>query len=210
MEVRNVEDRRKEEKLTTPITLPPLDEQTLTELRQRYDDAFDAETRIRYQMLLLSARGQTSTQIAAIVLMINLEVVRRADRRVVVAASAWGVSGASGTRLRKGRGAPLCTAGVASWNVVSLPHAVTRGEESLSRWCLTLRRACLCLGRGWGMLMPGARSGGAALPSPRHRPAALARQPRSAGSAAGLRWAHRGRQSGAPPQTERAARSPRS
>ena len=53
--------------MTPPITLPPLDEQTLTELRQRYDDAFDAETRIRYQMLLLEALGQTSTQIAAIV-----------------------------------------------------------------------------------------------------------------------------------------------
>jgi hypothetical protein len=68
MRRRNVEDRRKEEKLTAPITLPPLDEQTLTELRQRYDEASDAETRTRYQMLLLAQRGQISTQIAAIVL----------------------------------------------------------------------------------------------------------------------------------------------
>jgi len=144
--------------------------------------------------------------------MINLEVVRWTDRRAAAAAaaSAWGMSGASGMRLRKGRGAPLCTAGVASWNVVSFPHAVTRGEEFLSRWCLTLRGDCLCLHRGCASLMLGGRGGGAALPSPRHRPAALARQPRSAESAAGLRWAHRGRQSGAPPQTERAARSPRS
>jgi len=121
-----------------------------------------------------------------------------------------GMSGASGTRHRKGRGAPLCTAGVASWNVVSFPHAVTRGEEFLSRWCLTLRGDCLCLHRGCAILMLGGRGGGAVLPSPRHRPAALARQPRSAGSAPGLRWAHRGRQSCAPPQTGRAARSPRS
>jgi Winged helix-turn helix len=58
------------------LTLPPLDEQTLTELRQRYDDASDAETRIRYQMLLLSARGQTSTQIAAVVLRSQDTIVR--------------------------------------------------------------------------------------------------------------------------------------
>src|SRR6266566_3900956 len=30
-----VEDRRKEEEMTTPITLPPMDELTLTELRRR-------------------------------------------------------------------------------------------------------------------------------------------------------------------------------
>jgi len=40
-----VEERRKEEELTAPITLLPLDEQRLTELRQRYDDASDTETR---------------------------------------------------------------------------------------------------------------------------------------------------------------------
>ncbi len=61
-----IEERN--ELLTAPITLPPLDEQTLTELRQHYDDASDAETRTRYQMLLLAHRGQTSTRIAAIVL----------------------------------------------------------------------------------------------------------------------------------------------
>jgi len=62
--------------LTAPITLPPLEEQTLTELHHRYDDASDAETRTRYQMLLLSAKGQTSTQIAAIVLRSQDTVVR--------------------------------------------------------------------------------------------------------------------------------------
>ncbi len=54
--------------MTTPITLPPLDEQSLSDLRHRYDEASDAETRTRYQMLLLSAKGQTSTQIARLVL----------------------------------------------------------------------------------------------------------------------------------------------
>ena len=76
MRGRDVEDRRKEEQMTAPITLPPLDEQALTELRQRYDDASDAETRTRYQMLVLSAKGQTSTQIAQVVLRSQDTVVR--------------------------------------------------------------------------------------------------------------------------------------
>ena len=50
--------------MTTPIILPSLDEPTLTELRRRYQETTDAETRTRYQMLLLSQRGQTSSQIA--------------------------------------------------------------------------------------------------------------------------------------------------
>jgi transposase len=62
--------------MTAPITLRPLDEQTLTDLCRRYDGTSDAETRTRYQMLLLSAKGQTSTQIAQIVLRSQDTVVR--------------------------------------------------------------------------------------------------------------------------------------
>ena len=62
--------------MTTPITLPPLDESTLTELHRRYEGTPDAETRTRYQMLLLSLRGQTSRQIAQIVLRSQDTVVR--------------------------------------------------------------------------------------------------------------------------------------
>ena len=62
--------------MTAPITLQPLDEETLSELRCRYDETSDAETRTRYQMLLLSAKGQTSTQIARIVLRSQDTVVR--------------------------------------------------------------------------------------------------------------------------------------
>src|ERR1700730_6639933 len=62
--------------MTAPITLPGLDEPTLTKLRHGYEEAWDAETRTRYQMLLLSAKGQTSTQIAAIVLRSQDTVVR--------------------------------------------------------------------------------------------------------------------------------------
>ncbi len=62
--------------MTAPIMLPRLDEPTLTKLRNGYEEASDAETRTRYQMLLLSAKGQTSTQIAAIVLRSQDTVVR--------------------------------------------------------------------------------------------------------------------------------------
>jgi transposase len=62
--------------LTAPITLPPLDEQTLTKLRHGYEAASDAETRTRYQMLLFSAKGHTSTQIAELVLRSQDTVVR--------------------------------------------------------------------------------------------------------------------------------------
>ncbi len=68
------EEKKKE--MTAPITLRPLDEQTLNDLRRRYDETSDAETRTRYQMLLLSAKGQTSTQIARLVLRSQDTVVR--------------------------------------------------------------------------------------------------------------------------------------
>lgn len=71
-----MEDRRKEEKMTAPITLPSLDEPTLTELRRCYEGTSDAETRTRYQMLLLSQRGQTSSQIAQNVMRSPDTVVR--------------------------------------------------------------------------------------------------------------------------------------
>src|SRR5438128_9879134 len=68
------EERKKE--MTTPITLQPLDEHTLSDLRRRYDETSEAETRTRYHMLLLSAKGQTSTQIARLVLWSEDPVVR--------------------------------------------------------------------------------------------------------------------------------------
>ena len=71
-----MEERRKEKELTKPLTLPPLDEEALSELRRRYEKSPDAETRTRYQMLLLSLRGQTSSQIASIVLRSQDTVVR--------------------------------------------------------------------------------------------------------------------------------------
>lgn len=48
------------------LTIPPLDEGTLTELRARYDATDDAELRLRYQMLLLAHQGRSVADIAAI------------------------------------------------------------------------------------------------------------------------------------------------
>lgn len=62
--------------MTTPITLPPMDELTRTELRRRYEETTHAETRTRYQVLWLSLRGQTSSQIAQMVLRSQDTVVR--------------------------------------------------------------------------------------------------------------------------------------
>src|SRR5207245_11585734 len=62
--------------MTAPIRLPALDEHILADLRHRYDRTTDAETRTRYQMLLLSLPGQTSSQIAQIVLRSQDTVVR--------------------------------------------------------------------------------------------------------------------------------------
>jgi len=62
--------------MTAPITIPSLDESTVVELRRRYEETADAETRTRYQILLLSLQGQTSSQIAHIVLRSQDTVVR--------------------------------------------------------------------------------------------------------------------------------------
>jgi hypothetical protein len=40
--------------MTAPITLPELDAATLAELRQRYEETSNAESRTRYQMVLLA------------------------------------------------------------------------------------------------------------------------------------------------------------
>ncbi len=42
------------ERMTTPITLPPLDTATLAELRRRYENTPNVESRMHSQMLLLA------------------------------------------------------------------------------------------------------------------------------------------------------------
>ena len=62
--------------MTAPITLTALEKPTLVELRRRYEETTDAETRTRYQMLFLSWQGQASGQIAQIVLRSQDTVMR--------------------------------------------------------------------------------------------------------------------------------------
>src|SRR6266566_6973963 len=75
---------RKEQEMTKPLTLPPMDEVTLTEMHRRYEESPDAETRTRYQMLLLSLRGQKSSQIAHTVLR-SQDTVERVLKRYLAA-----------------------------------------------------------------------------------------------------------------------------
>lgn len=130
--------------MTAPITLAPLDEQPLTELRLRYDDTFDAETRTRYQMLLLSAQGQISTQIAQIVLRSQDTVVRVLKRFL---AGGWD---AIPRRTAPGRGRRV----TAPWEaelvrMIELdPHEV--GEET-ANW--TTERLAEYLGKHTGVLV---------------------------------------------------------
>src|SRR6266516_7839133 len=58
----------KEERMTAPITLPPVDPATLAELHRRYEDTPNVESRTRYQMILLAQQDYKVTQIARIVL----------------------------------------------------------------------------------------------------------------------------------------------
>ena len=49
------------------LTIPAVDEGTLTELRARYDATDDADLRLRYQMILLAHQGRSVAEIAAVV-----------------------------------------------------------------------------------------------------------------------------------------------
>jgi transposase len=51
-----------------PITIPPLTDDHLTDLRQRYNATADANLRLRYQMVLLAHQGRSVAEIASIVL----------------------------------------------------------------------------------------------------------------------------------------------
>lgn len=53
--------------MSTGITIPTISAERHAELLRRYNDAGHAETRLRYQMVLLSLQGFSVSQIAAIV-----------------------------------------------------------------------------------------------------------------------------------------------
>jgi hypothetical protein len=80
-----VEDRRKKRRNATPIPLPPLDEQQQVDLQQRSKEAPDAETRTRYQMIVLAQLGHTAPHIAIMVLRSEDTVARsQAGGRVAI------------------------------------------------------------------------------------------------------------------------------
>ena len=53
--------------MANPLTLPPLSDIQVTELRQLYDTTTHANLRLRYQMILLAHQGRSVAEIAAIV-----------------------------------------------------------------------------------------------------------------------------------------------
>ena len=98
--------------MTAPITLPPLDTATLAELRRRYDDTPNVESRTRYLMLLLAQQDYKVPQIARIVLR-SEDTVARVLKRFKAGRTGCGAS-AHPARLRAeghgSEGAPNCFA----------------------------------------------------------------------------------------------------
>lgn len=66
--------------LPKPRTLPPLDDATLADLRQRYDATSDADLRLRYQLVLLAHQGRSVRHIATLVLRSHDPVTRLLNR----------------------------------------------------------------------------------------------------------------------------------
>ena len=128
--------------MTTPIILPSLEKPTLAELRRRYEETNDAETRTRYQMLLLSLRGQTSSQIAQTVLRSQDTVVRVLKRFLA--------AGLDAVPRRKAPGRERTI--TAAWEtellrVIELdPHEV---EQDTANW--TTERLAVYLGQQTGI-----------------------------------------------------------
>jgi transposase len=54
--------------MPTRLTIPPLDDATLVDVRARYNATDDADLRLRYQMILLAQQGRTVAEIAQITL----------------------------------------------------------------------------------------------------------------------------------------------
>lgn len=50
------------------LTIPPLDAETRAEVERRYNTTTDADTRLRYHIILLAAQGYTAPRIAPLLL----------------------------------------------------------------------------------------------------------------------------------------------
>ena len=53
--------------MAKPLTVPPLSDSQVTDLRQLYDTTTDAKLRLRYQIVLLAHQGRSVAEIATIV-----------------------------------------------------------------------------------------------------------------------------------------------
>ena len=53
--------------MATPLTLPPLSDTQVTELRQLYDTTTKTKLRLRYHIVLLAHQGRSVAEMAAIV-----------------------------------------------------------------------------------------------------------------------------------------------
>src|SRR5260370_32239798 len=60
--------KNRKEHMTAPITVSPVDPETLDELRRRYEEAPKVENRTRDQMLFLALQGYKVPQIVRIAL----------------------------------------------------------------------------------------------------------------------------------------------
>jgi transposase len=76
--------KKRKECVTAPITLPRLDSATVAELRQRYEETPNAESRTRYQMILLAQQNYKVPQIARMVLR-SEDTVARVLKRFLAA-----------------------------------------------------------------------------------------------------------------------------
>ena len=117
--------------MTAPITLPPVDAEMQAELRRRSEETDQAETRTRYQMVLLAQRGQTAPQIARLVLR-SEDTVERVLKRFLA-----GGPDAVPRRTSPGRGRTVTAAWEAELlRVIELdPHEV--GQET-ANWTTEL------------------------------------------------------------------------
>jgi transposase len=66
--------------MPTALTFPPLDAPTRADAERRYNATTDADTRLRYQIVLLADQGHTVTQITRLVLRSHDMVLRVLQR----------------------------------------------------------------------------------------------------------------------------------
>src|SRR6266705_2098789 len=139
-----VEERKEE--MPAPITLPPFDEQLQAELHQRYEETGDAETRTRYQMIVLAQSGHTAPHIARLVLR-SEDTVERVLKRFL-----RGGLDAVPRRTAPGRARPVTSAWEAELvRVIELdPHEVGQDTANWTTEKLgsVLRPAHQCAGHG--------------------------------------------------------------